>query len=88
MRIATDTATSFNVASFAEELVAEMSTIMPPVHRSLVPIGKVLVRSLAVKPASFTNRIRMYGAVSSPLQRRPCRIAIAAKVTHDKPENF
>lgn len=66
MRIATDTATSFNVASFTEESLAEISTIMRPVRRILVPIGKVRVRSLAVKLASFTNRIRMYGAESSP----------------------
>ena len=66
MRIATDTATSFNVASFAEESLAEISTIMRPVRRSLAPIGKVRVRSLAVKLASFTNRIHLYGAESSP----------------------
>ena len=74
MRIATDIATSSNIGSFAEELLGEILTIMRPFRRILVPIRNLRVRSMAIKPAPFTNRI--------PDARRGAQLPSAAPTSH------
>jgi len=64
MRIATDTAISLNIGSSAQVL-REISTMMRPVRRILVLIGKVRVRSLIVKRAPL-HQSDPYCAASCP----------------------
>jgi len=87
MRIATDTAISLNIGSSAQELLREISSIMRPLRRILVLIGKVRVRSLVVAPFHQSDPLCAV-ACPAPFSGAHVAFAIAAKVTHDKPRNF